>query len=271
MGAEGRRGADRPSQRLGTWEWAERTGGRLSRVERLTLFSQAITGQMASALRALPPFAGRRGRTWDRLPESPTPPDSSLARASDELVKELSSPALHAHCLRTWLFAAAFADLERLGHDPELLYIACLLHDLGLTEAHNGRDPDASCFAVEGARAAHAFICRQGGERQLAREAANAISLHLNIKVDLAEGAEADLLHRAARLDACGLGLSELPRATTAEILARWPRDGFAAELAAAVHGQAESRPQSRAALLNRIGLRRLILANRLDRAKESA
>lgn len=271
MAAEGGRGVDRPSQRFGTWEWAERTGGQLSRVERLTQLSQAITGQMAGALRALPPFAGSRGRTWDRLPELPTPPDSSLARSSDELVKEISSPALHAHCLRTWLFAAALADLERLNHDPELLYIACMLHDLGLTEAHNGRDPDACCFAVEGARAAHAFICRQGGEEQMARDAANAISLHLNIKVDLAEGAEAHLLHRAARLDAGGLGLGELPCPTTAEILTRWPRDGFAGELAAAIHGQAERRPQSRAALLDRIGLGRLILINRLDQAKESA
>jgi hypothetical protein len=268
MATEGGRGAVRPSQRLGTWEWTERTGGRLGRIERLGQLSQAIAGQMAGAL---PPFAGHRGgRAWDRLPELPTPPDSALARSADELVRDLSSPALHGHCLRTWLFAAAFADLERLGHDPELLYIACLLHDLGLTEAHNGRDADASCFAVEGARVAHAFICRQG-EEQMARDAANAISLHLNIKVDLSDGAEAVLLHRAARLDAGGLGLGDLPRQTTAEIVARWPRDGFADELAAAIHGQAERRPQSRAALLNRIGLRRLILTNRLDQAKEGA
>ena len=263
--------ASRGGGRVGSWEWAERTGGKLSRVERLAQAGQAVSGQLLASLDILPVPGRRVKRLPNRLAELPAPPDSALARASEELVRELSSLALYAHCLRTWLFAAALADLDRLPHDPELLYLACVMHDLGLTAAHDHGDPTACCFAVEGARAAHGFIRDQGGSDRLAREVANAISLHLNIKVDLVDGAEAHLLHRAARLDAGGLGLRDLPRPTIAEIVGRWPRDGFPKELADAVHAQAQQRPQGRAALLERIGLRRLILNNPLDRNEESA
>jgi hypothetical protein len=48
-----------------------------------------------------------------------------------------------------------------VAHDPELLYLACVLHDLGLTSAHDGHDAKAACFAVEGARAAHRLLWRR--------------------------------------------------------------------------------------------------------------
>lgn len=104
-----------------------------------------------------------------RLPE---PPDSALAHEAEECVRELSSPALYGHCARTWAFAAPFSQRDRVKHDGELLYLACMLHDLGLTEKHWGHDTHARCFAVEGARAAHTLVQASGVSEERARKVA---------------------------------------------------------------------------------------------------
>jgi len=212
---------------VGTWAWAQRTHGRLSRRDRIELIRQG-----------------------------------ALARTADELVRELSAPPLYAHCVRTWLFAALFAACDRVDHDPELLYLACALHDLGLTDAHDRRDPTAACFAVEGARAAHELMRQHDQPSDRARTVAEAISLHLNITVPARLGAEAQLLSKGVSLDVVGRRADRLPGAVVHEVGQRWPRDGFSDHLNAAIGRQAEIRPQSRAALLRRLGFAKLVSGN---------
>lgn len=43
------------------------------------------------------------------------------------------------HCRRVYALARELARLERLSPDPELLYIAALLHDVGLYKAYSHR------------------------------------------------------------------------------------------------------------------------------------
>lgn len=248
---------------VGTWAWAQRTSGVLSRRDRLDQLRQAVLARLA----ALP--ARLRGRAFDRAGslELPDPPESALAMAAEESVRELSSLPLYNHCLRTWFFATAFGRSDEVEHDPELLYLACLLHDLGLTPAHDGRDPSAACFAVEGARAARDLVLMHGAAPERAERVAEAISLHLNVNVASGLGAEAHLLSKGAALDAVGRRLAELPAATVRAAVERWPRDEFAPELAAATSRQARIRPRSRAALLDRLGFARLVVANPIDQA----
>ncbi|MGF1471311.1 MAG: HD domain-containing protein [Rubrobacteraceae bacterium] len=47
------------------------------------------------------------------------------------------------HCRRVYALARELARLERLSYDPDLLYIAALLHDVGLYKAYSHRkEPD---------------------------------------------------------------------------------------------------------------------------------
>ncbi len=247
---------------VGSWEWARRTGGRLGRADRAELLRQGVLAQLSRL-----PAAVRRRLVRDTGSVSlPDPPDTALAREAEERVRELSKPQLYGHCLRTWAFAALFARRDRVDHDEELLYLACVLHDIGLTGAHDGRDPTAACFAVEGARAAQALLCEHQAPADRARSVAEAISLHLNVNVPDRYGPEAVLLSKGVTLDVVGRRMERLPRSALLAVAERWPRDGSAALLLADTKRQAEVRPHSRAALLHQLGFARLISANPLDR-----
>jgi hypothetical protein len=247
---------------VGTWAWAERTDGRLGRADRAELLRQGVLARLGRL-----PVRLRSKVTGESGPvEPPTSPDSALARAAEERVRELSAPELYAHCLRTWAFSAMFARREHVAHDPELLYLACVLHDLGLTSAHDGHDATAACFAVEGARAAHRLLCAEGVEEQRALRVAEAITLHLNITVSPALGVEASLLSKGVSLDTVGRRVESMPAPALAAVAGRWPREACTEWLIAATDRQAEIRPQSRSAFLSRLGFAGLLRSNPLDR-----
>jgi hypothetical protein len=247
---------------VGTWDWALQTGGALRRQDRIRLVLQGVSARLVRV-----PSQWRSRILGEHASLSlPDPPDSALAREADECVRELSSAALYGHCARTWAFATLFAQRDRVAHDPELLYLACMLHDLGLTEQHWGRDTRAKCFAVEGAHAAHALIHDHGASEARARKVAEAISLHLNITVPARLGVEAQLLSKGVSLDVVGRRLHQIAPAATASVERRWPREGFAGELATATTRQARLRTESRSALLNKLGFVKLIEGNPLAR-----
>ena len=81
----------------------------------------------------------------DRLPI----PDSSIAKEAEELCREASSPMLANHCFRTYAWGMILGQSDGLHPDPELFYVASLLHDLALTDQFRDYAP-MPCF---GARA----------------------------------------------------------------------------------------------------------------------
>jgi hypothetical protein len=247
---------------VGSWAWAQETGGRLGRRDRAELVRQGVLARL-STLQG----SWRRGLiAHGGSLTMPIAPDTALAREAEQRVRELSGPILYGHCVRTWAFAGLFAQRDSVAHDEELLYVACLLHDLGLTKTHDGRDPTAACFAVEGARAAHALACEHGQPASRADTIAEAISLHLNIDVNDRYGPIATLLSKGVMLDVVGRRLEQLPTEPVSDVVARWPRAGSGDLLLTDSKRQAKSRPESRAALLHKLGFTGLVTANPLDR-----
>ncbi|MGW1617290.1 HD domain-containing protein [Streptomyces sp. NPDC002285] len=173
--------------------------------------------------------------------------------------------ALLAHCLRSWLLGDLIAQLDQIAFDPELLYIACLLHDLALTESHRPTARDR-CFAVHGGTVARDLLADWGAEPAFAEQVAEAITLHMNAQVPVGRGAEAHLLHDAAHLDVVGTRLTEIPRSALRSVVRAHPRQGFAAEFGRLMKHEAATRPRSRAALGWRMGMRLPLHCNPLDR-----
>jgi hypothetical protein len=84
--------------------------------------------------------------------------DSKIAVEATKLAQEASPLFLFNHAARTFLFGALIGKASNLKVDRELLYIACILHDIGLTEQFMGDLP----FEIQGAQAASRFLEEHG-------------------------------------------------------------------------------------------------------------
>jgi len=193
------------------------------------------------------------------------PPDTALTREVVELAGASYQGPLLGHCIRTWFWADLLGDRDGIKPDEELLYVACFLHDIALTDRH--RPPQAAaCFAVHGGEVARKTLTELGADPSYARDVAQAIALHMDIHVPTDQGPEAHLLHAGAHLDVAGTRAGDLPRQTIREVVAKHPRDGFPACFATAMRRESAERPSSRAALLWRLGMRLPLNHNPLDR-----
>src|ERR1700732_4060083 len=93
-------------------------------------------------------------------------PDSQLARAITELVRDTESPLLFHHSSRVYYFGALAGKHRNLSFDPELLYAGAMFHDMGLTPKYSS---EHERFEVDGANAARDFLrSHRIAERDLA-------------------------------------------------------------------------------------------------------
>lgn len=230
-------------------------GGGLNRRERARLIAQAVAAQLAEATAGLPLRSRSRGAADPYDLARLRVPDSEVARAAEQLCAEVSPTFLANHCFRTFVWGTVLGLQDRVDHDEELLYVACMLHDLGLTVEFDR----LRCFEFDGAVAAGRFAEEAGWGPERRELLIEAIRLHVNVKVPLASGPEAHLLHAGAGFDVIGRRRPEIASATVEEVLARHPRLDFKREFGALMRAQAEAKPGCRAHLFMRLGMGQLI------------
>jgi len=182
---------------------------------------------------------------WHRL----RIPDSAIAREAEDVLRESSPVHLANHCHRTYLWGAVLAQHDALRYDEELLYVSCLLHDLGLTEKFNKVEAGSHCFALDGAIAAES-ITRKHWDQVRCDSMAEAITLHLNPSVNVGYGTEAHLLNAGAGLDVAGARKWEVARSTQDEVLQHYPRANFKQAIDKSLRKEATFRPCCRAHFL---------------------
>ena len=78
-------------------------------------------------------------------------PDSKLAREATALVRDTEPSLLFNHSTRVYYFASLAGKRRGLKFDPELLYVAAMFHDMGLTPRYSSK---SDRFEVDGANAA---------------------------------------------------------------------------------------------------------------------
>lgn len=246
------------SHGIGSLRWELKRGGRLSRLDRLTLVAQAMQFRLWRHLRQMGRGAERDARRLAAVDVHRIRiPDSRIAVLALEHVTAVSPDWLLKHCLRTYLFGAILGLKDGIRYDEELLYVASLLHDLGLTPGAQA-DP-AACFAVAGARQAEALAAGWGWPKTRREQMREAIDLHLNPSVPVKHGAEAHLLHEGAGCDVVGARKREIAPAALEQVLTRHPRSGFATQMASTLREEAQRRPHGRLALFEQFGFSRLI------------
>jgi hypothetical protein len=84
-----------------------------------------------------------------------TVPDSALARATTEYIRDQENDLLFNHSRRVFLWGALTGERKGLKYDAEQLYVGAMFHDLGLVEQHRSADLR---FEVDSANAARAFM-----------------------------------------------------------------------------------------------------------------
>lgn len=169
-------------------------------------------------------------------------PDTAVARAALELAREASPDFLLNHCIRTWCFAATLAARDRVRVDREALFVAAILHDLGLT-APLAAEPGS--FEWASARAAHGLCVAHGMVDTRADLVHDAVALHTAVGVASRREPEVALVHLGAGCDLLGLRLGELPSELLAGVLENWPRLGFKDRFASLLADQAANKPES--------------------------
>ncbi|MFI9207640.1 HD domain-containing protein [Streptomyces sp. NPDC053253] len=158
-------------------------------------------------------------------------PDSKLATAATELVRDTASELVYHHSRRVHLFGALQGRARGLAFDPELLYVGAMFHDLGLGEAHRA---SGRRFEVDGAEEAAAFLRAQGADEDAVRRVWTAIALHTTPGIPEFMEPEVALVTAGVEYDVLGIGYDD-PAAVTPEdraaIVAAHPRPGFKARI----------------------------------------
>lgn len=86
-----------------------------------------------------------------KITEAAVIPDSRLARAITEYIRDTETDLLFNHSSRVYQFGALAGVRRGLTFDRELLYAGAMFHDIGLMPGHGSKHER---FEVDGAHAA---------------------------------------------------------------------------------------------------------------------
>jgi HD superfamily phosphodiesterase len=189
-------------------------------------------------------------------------PASRACHAALEVATAYCSPALLNHSIRSYLWAAGYAQTQRIAFDAELLYVSALLHDLSLVKEF---DNHSLPFEEAGGHVAWVFGAAAGWPVERRKRAAEIIVRHMWDEVDVTRDPEGHLLELSTGMDISGRAIGEIPADLRADVLARYPRLGLAEEFIGYFDEQASRKPQCLAARFVSSGFASRVRANPLD------
>jgi len=146
--------------------------------------------------------------------------DTPLISRAMDLARAHSEPYLFNHAVRSWLFAVRLGQLQGIPHDPEVIAVGTLLHDLGLTERFTG----PKRFEIEGADAARAFAREEGFDDRQVQLIWDTVALNSTPSIALYKEAEVALSTAGIGLDWGGFQYDRIPANEMKSILAAFPR-----------------------------------------------
>jgi hypothetical protein len=172
-----------------------------------------------------------------------TIPDSKLAREATELVRYTESPLLFNHSTRVYYFASLAGKRRGLHFDAELLYIAAMFHDMGLTLMFSSA---SDRFEVDGANAARAFLLQHNISQQDMDTVWTAIALHTTPGIPQYMHPVVALLTNGVEMDVLGIAYSEFSEADREAIVAAYPRtERFKEDIIQAFYDGIKHKPET--------------------------
>jgi hypothetical protein len=142
-----------------------------------------------------------------------------MARAANAFARE---PAiLFRHSMRVFLFASLIGRRRALAYDDNLLYVAALFHDLGLTKPYQRSQ---NRFEVDGANAVHTFLLKFDLPPEQIADVWRAVALHTTFGINTSMEPLTALIALGVETDLFGQHFDEICRSEREDILLEWPR-----------------------------------------------
>lgn len=149
-------------------------------------------------------------------------PDSAIARAATQLVRDTEDDLLFNHSRRVFFWAAITGERRGLSYDPELLYLAAMFHDMGLTAAY--ASPNLR-FEVDGANAARDFMTGYGVSAREIEDVWTAIALHTTPGVPEHMRPTVALTTAGVEMDVLGIAYHDFAPDQRNQVCAHHPRE----------------------------------------------
>jgi hypothetical protein len=143
-----------------------------------------------------------------------------LVRRAFDHARSKCEPYVFNHVVRSWLFAARIGQVRNIGHDPEIVAVGTLLHDITLNERFRG----PRRFEVEGADLARNFAREGGVDERRAQLIWDSVALNSTPSIGLYKEAEVALCTAGICLDVVGLQYDVLAPGEIARIVDAFPR-----------------------------------------------
>ncbi|WP_319436942.1 HD domain-containing protein [Mycobacterium sp. RTGN5] len=170
-------------------------------------------------------------------------PDSDICSAALQLATDVSPAFITNHCIRSYLFGRELAAANGLragvDYDDELVFLSCVLHDLGVTE-YGGGDQR---FEVDGADAAVRFLRERGVGEEPVQTVWQTIALHTSVGLAHRFGAVQAVSHLGIALDINGFDKQRLSAGFAERVHAAWPRHDLGYAIAAAIADGTRANP----------------------------
>lgn len=168
-------------------------------------------------------------------------PSTPIIDGAIEYARRHCEPYLFNHVMRSWLFAARLAQLQRVDHDAEVLAVGSLLHDVTLNERFAG----PRRFEVEAADLARDFVRASGFDDRRTQLVWDSVALNSTPSIGLYKEAEVALCTSGIVLDVIGLGYDKIPKPEIDTILAQFPRLAMKSKMTQCFCAIAREQPQT--------------------------
>jgi hypothetical protein len=185
-------------------------------------------------------------------------PRTELCRKATHLVGRITPPWLMNHLFRSYVFGELLGRKRGQLLDPELLYVATMMHTVGLTAGIQA----AQRFELQSADATRRLLEKHGVAEARVKRACRAVLLHTASGIESCLDNGVGLVRVGVLADVEGRRLREISLANVREIFATWPvlnfRDEFPKLLQqvelrtidASARRSVSSTPRTRATLL---------------------
>jgi cyanamide hydratase family protein with HD domain len=246
---------------IGSRAWMDNSHGELNFKEKIKLIKQIFIPTTLAYSKTL--LRTPNQKTYSFTLQDFRIPDTAIVKEAIIELEQSQDLTIFHHSWRSYFWGMGIAQFKNWQFDEESFLIACLMHDLGLVEHLAAYS--CHCFTYESALRSESLCLKHRYPRTKTQNISNAICLHMNgylNEKDPTLTKEVLLLQQATSCDVIGTNYRSLPTTFSHEVLTKHPRKQFNTHFNQLLKNQSLKHPQSRTALLSKLGLPAMIKMN---------